>query len=149
MTKIIAALFPLYVFIFIGCSAQQPIEPVQIDKLNEEQKNTINKEYNIYFDSTCDELVKFNIGAEEYIKSLLLESKDRKKNNVGSAFLSGMNQADGTTSGVVMSLIAGTASAIDAADFGNLKDSDKVLINYYQLRIIALNKIMEDKNCTN
>lgn len=149
--KIIIALFPLCVFIFIGCSAQQPVEPIKIDQLTEEQKNTINEEYNIYFDSTCDELVNFNIGAQEYIKSLILESENRSnnKNNVGHAFFQGAaKEANGNTSGAVMALIMGTLSAIDAADFGNLKDSDKELFNYYQLRIIALNKIMEDKNCT-
>uniref|UniRef100_UPI003FA1E79A hypothetical protein n=1 Tax=Sulfurospirillum cavolei TaxID=366522 RepID=UPI003FA1E79A len=96
----------------------------------------------------CDELVKFNINNEEYIKSLILESENRKSNNVGSSFLKGANEANGNTSGLVMALIIGTISAIEAADFGNLKDSDKLVVNYYQLRIIALHKIMEDQNCT-
>ena len=141
-------LFFLCVFVFIGCASQQPIEPVQIDKLTEEQKQTIAEEYKIYQDSTCDELVKFNINNEEYIKSLILESENRKSNNVGSSFLKGANEANGNTSGLVMALIIGTISAIEAADFGNLKDSDKLVVNYYQLRIIALHKIMEDQNCT-
>ena len=141
-------LFFLCVFVFIGCAPQQPIEPVQIDNLTEEQKQTIAEEYKIYQDSTCDELVKFNINNEEYIKSLILESENRKSNNVGSSFLKGANEANGNTSGLVMALIIGTISAIEAADFGNLKDSDKLVVNYYQLRIIALHKIMEDQNCT-
>lgn len=130
---------------FIGCSAQH-VEHVQIGKLTDEQKKLIDDEYQIYYDSTCEELSQYEEATNEYIKSIFELSENRS--NVAETFGKGLTYPQATPEGLATSFLFGISHALLFADLGNLSDVDQSSIISSECKLIALKQIMEDHNCT-
>lgn len=133
---------------FYGCA--NSIEHVNPSKLNDDDRKTIDSQYMDYKEENCEKIIDAKKNAEDIIYNITIKKSGGKSIELGNPFEDMQYPTSNDATGLIVPAATGFISLITRTkvkDANGINDNDRAVLRFYELKNIAIDKIIDEKKC--